>query len=91
MYKVTLASSKDRDAVVASGKALKGKGDCFNRIYLKKDTHPVIRKETNRLRTRETEEQNKPTNEGVAIKYDWENRVLLRDGVVIDRFASRFF
>ena len=89
--KVMLASPRDLDAIVASGKTLKSKGDNFNRIYLKKDTHPVIRKETHRLKTREIEESRKPANEGVEIKYDWDNRVLLRDGIVIDRFVPRFF
>ena len=89
--KVTLRSARDRDNIITSGKSLKGKGERFNRIYLKKDTHPVIRKETNRLKKREFEESKDAANAGVDIQYDWQNRVLLRDGVVIDRFIPRFF
>ena len=57
----------------------------------KKDTHPVIRRETQRLKAREREEQDKPVNVDVEIKYDWNRRVLLRNDLVIDRFAPRFF
>ena len=44
-----------------------------------------------RLRAREREEKEKPDNAGVNIVYDWKRRVLLRDGVIIDRYSPRFF
>ncbi len=66
-------------------------GATMARIYLKKDTHPAIRKEQARLRMREKEEKDKPCNAASNISYDWKNRVLLRDGVVIDRFSPKFF
>ena len=43
-----------------------------------------------RLRNREKEEKEKPENAGVNIEYDWRNRVLLRDGEVIDRYFPNF-
>ena len=36
------------------------------------------------------EEKQKPGNTGVDIKYDWKNRVITRDGVIIDRFRPSF-
>ena len=89
--KVTLQSARDRDSIVTCGKSLKGKGDSFKKVFLKKDTHPVVRKETNRLKNREFEESKDAANEGAEIRYDWQNRVLFRDGVIIDRFVPRFF
>lgn len=61
------------------------------RVYLKKDVHPAIRKEQTRLRNREKQEKGKPCNAASNISYDWKNRVLVRDGVVIDRFSPMFF
>ena len=89
--KVTLTSPRDRDTIVASGKSLKDKGDTYKKRFLKKDTHPIVRKEINRLKKREFEEKRSPANEQVTIEYDWQNRVLRRDGVIIDRFMPRFF
>ena len=89
--KITLASAQDRHAVLACAKNLKQKDEPYKKIFLKKDTHPVIRKETQRLRNKAREEQEKPSNIGVQILYDWKRRVILRDDVVIERFAPRFF
>ncbi|KAK8377055.1 hypothetical protein O3P69_013599 [Scylla paramamosain] len=50
-----------------------------------------VRKEYARLRTREREEREKPVNVGANITYDRKDRVLLRDGVVIDRYQPQFF
>ena len=63
----------------------------YKKIFLKKDTHPIVRKEINRLKKREFDEKRSPANEQVTIEYDWQNRVLRRDGVIIDRFMPRFF
>ena len=43
-----------------------------------------------RLWTRENEERQKPDNQRVEITYDWRRRVLLRDGVVIDKYFPNF-
>ena len=58
---------------------------------MKKDQHPAIRKEAARLRAREKEEKEKPENVGADIVYDWKNRVLVRNGNVIDKFSPNFF
>ena len=80
-----------RDNILRVAKNLKEAGAAMARIYLKKDTHPAIRKEQARLRMREKEEKEKPCNAASNISYDWKKRVLLRDGIVIDRFSPKFF
>ena len=84
-------NQRQRDNILRVAKNLKEAGSTMARIYLKKDTHPAIRKEQARLRKREKEEKEKPCNAASNISYDWKNRVLLRDGVVIDRFSPKFF
>ena len=61
----------------------------YSRIYIRKDQHPTVRAEQNRIRKKEREEKSKPgmTN---RIKYDHSRRVLLKDGRIIDRFSPSF-
>ena len=80
-----------RNAMLEKAKNLKTAGLPFSNVYVKKDIHPAIRKEFNRLHRREREEKDKPENQGTVIRYDSRERVLLRDGVVIDRYAPTFF
>lgn len=87
---VTLESQDQRSGILRVAKNLKGNGGEFARIYVKKDVHPAARREMARLRTREDEEKRKPDNQGVEIRYDWQRRALLRDGVVIDRYFPNF-
>ena len=90
--KLTLKTKKDRDIIVGCGKNLKqgaNSGSAFSAIYLRKDVHPIIRKEHFRLRNRENEE--KTNNPQARVEYDHVRRVLLRDGLVIDRFSPKYF
>ena len=86
---VTVASSDIQWDILTKASALK-QIDGYKEIFIKKDTHPTIRKEFGRLYKREQEERNKPTNSGVEIKYDRRRRVLLRDDEVIDRYSPSF-
>lgn len=88
---IMVDDQSQRDNILRLAKNLKDARLPFSAIYIKKDVHPAVRKETARLRKREREEKEKAENVGVNIKYDWKDRVLLRDGVIIDRFAPRFF
>ena len=54
-------------------------------------TNPAVRKEQNRIRFVEREERQKPENQGRDVKYDFESRCLLVDGIVVDRFKPSFF
>ena len=80
-----------RNDILRKAKNLKSLDEPLSSVYIKKDVHPAVRKENMRLRTREREEKEKPENAEVDISYDWRRRVLLRDGVVIDKFSPYFF
>lgn len=88
---ITVNNQTQRDSIARAGKNLKNMNHTLSRVYIKKDLHPAVRRENARLRKRESEEKEKPENVGVTIEYDWKNRVLLRDGTVIDRFIPHFF
>ena len=88
---ITVNDQRTRDSVIRCAKNLKEAEGSLKNVYIKKDVHPAIRKENGRLRAREREEKEKPDNAGVNIVYDWKRRVLLRDGVIIDRYSPRFF
>ena len=84
-------SVQSRNAILEKAKHLKSAGPPYSRVYIKKDMHPAVRKELSRLRRREKEEKEKPENQGTAITYDSRARVLMRDGIIIDRYAPTFF
>ena len=65
--------------------------DDFKKIYVKKDTHPGVRKEWKRLYDAMAQEQRKPENAGANIQLDKKERVLRRDGRVIDKWKPSFF
>lgn len=88
---ITVENQEKRDGVLRVAKSLKNVRGSLSTIYIKKDLHPAVRKEYARLRTREREEREKPVNVGANITYDRKDRVLLRDGVVIDRYQPQFF
>lgn len=87
----TTESTQSDSMTTDNSENLDEPGATMARICLKKDTSPVIRKEQVRLRMREKKEKEKPCNAASNISYDWKNRVLLRDGVVIDRFYLKIF
>ena len=88
---IEVNNQQQRDGIVNVAKNLKQAGRMMEKVYIRKDTHPAVRKENTRIRKREKEEKEKPANIVTTIEYDWRRRVLLRDGVVIDRFMPQFF
>ena len=88
---IVVDNGYQRNEILKKAKNLKSATGPFSTVYVRKDVHPAIRKETARLKTREREEKEKPENVGVEIRYDWKRRVLLRDGNVIDKFTPYFF
>lgn len=89
--RIALRNQNERDKILEKAKRLKDAGAIFTSVYIRKDLHPAVRKELARLREREKVEKNKAENAGANIVYDWKNRVLLRDGIVIDRYSPNFF
>ena len=77
--------------LVTNSKKLKDYLEPYNKIFVKKDMHPGVRWEFNRLRLSEKTEIDKPENEGRTVEYDHTTRTVTVDGVVVDRFRSSFF
>ena len=51
----------------------------------------MVRKEIGRLKKKVKDENDKAENVGVDILYDAKNRVITRNGTIIDRFTPKFF
>lgn len=88
---VSFSQKDQRQDVLKSAKRLKEAGESYSNVYIKKDMHPGIRKELNRLRKVEKQEKEKAANQGKDIKFDHKQRTVSIDGVVIDRFKPSFF
>ena len=88
---VVVGNGEMRNNILKGAKNLKSSQGQFSTVFLKRDQHPAVRKENARLRAREKEEKEKPENVSANIMYDWKNRVLLRNGDVIDKFSPNFF
>jgi len=70
---VTVEDPQQRDTILQQAKNLKNADGPMSKVYMKKDLHPAVRKEMNRLRKREKEEKEKAENVGVNISYDCKN------------------
>ena len=86
---VTLSNQEQQRRLLEGAKNLKGLRG-FDRVYIKKDKHPTVRREMNRLKKKEKEEKDNPDNAGTTIRYDYKKRELLKDNIVIDRFCPSF-
>ena len=88
---VTVRSKEARDIVLEKAKALKQANETYKSIYIKKDVHPEVRKEWNRLREAEKTEKECPGNGGSVIRLDAKERKLYKDDVVIDQWGPHPF
>ena len=89
--KVVLANSSQRQRVLENTNKLKDAGDTMKRVYVKKDVHPLVRKELNRLREVEKKEKDKPENQGKNVRYDYKERKVYVDSVIVDSYQGSFF
>lgn len=80
---------KARDNILLNTKNLK-KSSVYEKIFVKRDSHPTVRKEWGRLFNVFENEKKKATNVGHKIDFDKRKRVILRDGVVIDSWKAVF-
>ena len=87
---LTIPQKDMRSRILANAKNLKTAGEKFSRIYVKKDVHPGVRKEWQRLREAEAKEKERPENAGCDIRLDTRQRKLYRDGEVIDTWNPQF-
>ena len=75
--------------ILKNANKLKYENYCTD-IFIRKDIHPTLRFEANRLRIRERNEKANPENRNAEIKYDRKERVLIKNGIIIDRFRPAF-
>lgn len=87
----TLADKGQRRTILDNANRLKTSGDNYNKIYVKKDVHPSVRREWRRLREAETTEKARPENAGCTVRLDTRERKLYRDADVIDSWNPQFF
>ena len=91
VIKVQLENPECRTRILKMSSKLKEAGPSFSRIYLKKDMHPMVNREFQRLKKVTRDEREKPENQGRQVTYDPEKRQVLLDNVVIDEFHPTFF
>ena len=84
---VSLNTAGDVRAVLLKSYNLKEKND-FRNVYIKRDEHPLVRKEWRRLREFARKEKAAPINVGCTIKVDYQKRAVTRDGESILEFVS---
>ena len=80
-----------RDNTLEIAKKLKDLAEPYKKVYIKKDSHPEVRKEWKRLKDAEQEENRKSSNTGCTIRLDYKERALYRDNVVIDKWRPHPF
>ena len=83
IIKMDVTSKSGRDEILKNAKLLKAQGSPWDVIYIKKDLHPVIVQENNRLRHKKNNLQKLDENKNNVIKI--ENGKLTIDGLVIDQ------
>jgi hypothetical protein len=89
--KVTLARAHERADILKKAAELKTAGEPFMKIYIKKDIHPLVRREFTRLYKVKKNEAEKPENIGRKVEYDYTKRCVMVDGIVVDSFQASFF
>ena len=88
---VDVESKSIRDEMLEKSKKLKELQENYKKIYIKKDSHPEVRKEWKRLRDAEEVEKNKPSNSGCTIRLDFKQRVLYKNDIAIDKWRPHPF
>ena len=86
---VCLNTTNDARTIIKKSSNLKKSSD-FKKVYIKKDEHPLVRKEWRRLRDFARKEKAAPINVGCTIKVDYQRRAVTRDGETILEFVSPF-
>lgn len=88
--RVKLKNAHERKQILQNTKLLKDKPTPLNKVYVKKDIHPGVRKEFTRLKKVERHEKEKPENQGRKVTYDANTRSVTVDGHVVDKFRPQF-
>ena len=88
---VTLQDKSMCGRILDRAKNLKTSGNLFRKIFIKRDVHPAVRKEWERLRNAERIEKERPENIGCMIRFDTHERKLYRDDTVVDSWSPQGF
>lgn len=83
---VTIPCRQLLEDILVNARNLKQATGQYNKIYVKWDIHPSVRKEWKRLRDAERVERERPENVECEISFDPKERRLYRDGMVIDNW-----
>ena len=89
---VEVLAKTDRDNALDKAKLLKNhNNDIYRKIYVKRDQHPSVRQEWKRLHTVFDTEKNRPGNQASDISFNYRERKVYKDGVVIDQWNLQGF
>ena len=89
--KVELKYANERQNILRDTNKLKLAGEMMKKMYVKRDTHPGITRELKRLKDVEKREKEKPENQGKTVQYDWKQRCVMVDNVIVDKYQPTFF
>ena len=89
VLRVKLKHAHERIQIAQNSKLLKDKPTPWNKVYVKKDVHPQIRKEFARLKNVEKFEKEKPENHLRVVTHDSSTRSVLVDGHVVDKLRPQ--
>ena len=87
---VKLKDAKTRNEICKKTNSLQNLEGYSNKVYVKRDLHPSIRKEQRRLRKVVKDERARPENQACNIVYDFKNGVVTKDDTIIDRYCPIF-
>ena len=88
---VTTNTALEAKCVVDGAKNLRNAGDKYKKVFVKREQHPLVRKEWNRLRAVLKRERDAPINAGHEIMIDYKKKEIRRDdNLIIDSFQSPF-
>ena len=88
---LTLSDKTSRSGLLDLARKLKECGEPYKKIYVKKDVHPSVRREWQRLRDAERMEKDRPENAGCVIRLDTRERKLYKGNCVIDSWKPQPF
>ena len=87
-----VVSKTDRDIAADKGKELKNHScEIYKKIFVKKDQHPSVRQEWTRLHTVFKTEKERTSNFSCNIQFNFRERKIYKDGVVIDQWSMQNF
>lgn len=85
---VTFKTADNKKLVLSKSTNLKKEPAPYDKIHIKRDTHTIVRKEWGRLYSVYNKEvENSP---GHVITFDQKKRVIMRDGIIIDKWQANF-